>query len=362
MINREIYILIVDDNSTNLQLVGQMLKKQGFRISAAKDGQTAINQMKSNPFDLVLLDVMMPEMDGIEACKRIKAIEKLKDIPIIFLTAKTHPEDIVEGFQVGGVDYVTKPFNEAELLARVNTHLELYFSKQKIIELNRNRDFIYSIIAHDIKRPFSKISQLISFLNEGALSPDSPEFRDLMVLLEKQNTGTMKLIENLLEWTSVLKKDTFRVKPNNIYEAVGYAVAFHAQSAKEKGIEIINNIPEEATAMFESHSFGTILRNLIDNAIKFTRDNGKITLDVQESGTKVKVRVSDTGVGMRHEVISNILHMNEYHASEGTKKEIGTGIGLQIVKDLIKKNNGMLQIESTMQKGSTFSVLLNKQA
>lgn len=361
MKHSDIYILIVDDNPTNLQLVGQILKKQGFQISVAKDGQTALNQLAGNVFHLVLLDVMMPEMDGIETCKRIKSNEKLKDIPIIFLTARTHPEDIVEGFDAGGVDYITKPFNEAELLARVKTHLDLFFSKKKIVELNKNRDFIYSIIAHDIKRPFNKISQLISFLKEGDLSPDSNDFHDLLGLLEKHNSATMQLIENLLDWTSILKSDSLKIEENNVYDAVGYAVAFHMQNAKEKNIEIINKIPEESTALFESNSFGTIMRNLIDNAIKFTPENGTITLDVRDSGTKTMVFITDTGTGMKEEVIDKILHKNEYYTSPGTKSEAGTGIGLQIVKDLIRKNNGMLKIESELLKGSTFAVLLNNQ-
>lgn len=361
MKNSNTFILVVDDNPTNLQLVGQMLKREGFQISVAKDGQTALNQLSSNTFDLVLLDIMMPEMDGIETCKRIKSTEKLKDIPVIFLTAKTHPEDIVEGFQAGGVDYITKPFSEAELLARVNTHLELYFSKKKIVELNRNRDFIYSIIAHDIKSPFNKISQLISFLNEGMLSPDSQDFRKLMGLLEQHNTATMKLIENLLEWTSIIKSDAITIKPNSIYDAVGYAVAFHTQNAREKNIEIINNIPEQSMALFESNSFGTIMRNLIENAIKFTPENGTITLDVMAAGAKTQVLVSDTGIGMDKETIGKILHKNEFYTSLGTKNETGTGIGLQIVKDLVKKNNGVLIIDSEVSQGSTFSVLLNSQ-
>ena len=361
MKNNNTFILVVDDNPTNLQLVGQMLKREGFQISVAKDGQTALNQLSSNAFDLVLLDIMMPEMDGIETCKRIKSTEKIKDIPVIFLTAKTHPEDIVEGFQAGGVDYITKPFSEAELLARVNTHLELYFSKKKIVELNRNRDFIYSIIAHDIKRPFSKISQLISFLNEGMLSPDSQDFRQLIDLLEQHNTSTMKLIENLLEWTSILKSDALSVKPNSIYDVAGYAVAFHTQNAREKKIEIINKIPEQSMALFESNSFGTIMRNLIENAIKFTPENGTITLDTMAVGTKTHVLVSDTGIGMDKETIGKILHENEFHTSLGTKNETGTGIGLQIVKDLVKKNNGVLIIDSKVSQGSTFSVLLNNQ-
>lgn len=127
----------------------------------------------------------------------LKSQQATKDIPVIFLTAITETKNIVKGFELGGVDYITKPFFKEELLSRVKSHLDLYISKKQIIEYNRNRDFIYSIIAHDIKSPFNKTSQLLALLKEGDINPASNEFAELITLLDEQNTNALKIINNL---------------------------------------------------------------------------------------------------------------------------------------------------------------------
>ncbi len=130
-------ILIVDDVPTNIQIVANILKSQGYSMAYAQSGNTAIELAMSNPFDLILLDIMMPEMDGFEVCRRLKDNPATKDIPVLFLTAKTETESIVQGFDTGAVDYVVKPVNEAELIARVKTHLALYSTRKKLMEMNR---------------------------------------------------------------------------------------------------------------------------------------------------------------------------------------------------------------------------------
>jgi len=132
---QDIHILVVDDNQENLRVVSNYLKESGFKIALAMNGEEALKILSSDKIDLILLDVMMPGMDGFEVCGKLKQDQKLKDIPIIFLTAKTETEDIVKGFQAGGVDYITKPFRKEELHARVNCHVELklmrdYFRNQ----------------------------------------------------------------------------------------------------------------------------------------------------------------------------------------------------------------------------------------
>ncbi|MCF6247456.1 MAG: response regulator [Desulfobacula sp.] len=118
-------VLAVDDKPRNLQFLGKLLSDNGYEVGMAQSGRKALNFVKKNEPDLILLDIMMPDLDGYEVCKRLKADYSAQQIPIIFLTAKTEPKDIVKGFDVGGVDYVTKPFNSAELLARIHTHIEI---------------------------------------------------------------------------------------------------------------------------------------------------------------------------------------------------------------------------------------------
>ena len=142
--NKKFNILIVDDASKNIQVVANILKQEGYQMAFARNGKTALSRAETMPFDLILLDIMMPEMDGYEACERLKKNPETKDIPVIFLTAKTDKESVLKGFGLGAVDYVTKPFNAAELLARVKTHLELKLAKE---DLRNSRDQLQELNA-----------------------------------------------------------------------------------------------------------------------------------------------------------------------------------------------------------------------
>jgi len=153
-------ILIVDDIPKNIQVLGTILREKGYEINVATNGKEAIETAQKVMPDIILLDIMMPIMDGKEACKILKANEQTKSIPIIFLTAKTESQDILEGFELGASDYVTKPFNSGELLARVNTHLEIALNRKKIAEQNIDRKILIQVIGHDLTNPLSGIQNI----------------------------------------------------------------------------------------------------------------------------------------------------------------------------------------------------------
>ena len=173
-------ILIVDDIPKNLQVLSSILSFEGYQISFASSGSQALNIIETSLPDLILLDIMMPIMDGYEVCKILKSNPRTKDIPIIFLTGKVEAEDIVHGLKIGAVDYITKPFNSAELLSRVHTHIELKLSrdaivkynyeleesKKQLLELNASKDKFFSIIAHDLRSPFTGFIGLSQLLSE----------------------------------------------------------------------------------------------------------------------------------------------------------------------------------------------------
>ncbi len=148
-------ILIVDDVPRNIQIISTVLKLQEYQMAFARSGAAALEMVKKNLPDLILLDIMMPDMDGYETCRRLKndpCFESgAKETPVIFLTGKTDSDSVVKGFEIGGVDYITKPFRTSELLARVQTHLQLKFAQEKLQEANAAKDRFFSIIAHDLK-------------------------------------------------------------------------------------------------------------------------------------------------------------------------------------------------------------------
>src|SRR5262249_11632109 len=161
-------ILVVDDVVQNLQVVGTMLRNEGYDVMPASSGPQALERVRVRLPDLILLDLMMPEMDGLEVCRRLKADPQNRQIPIIFLTASNEMEHLVKGFEAGAVDYVTKPFNGAELLARVRTHLELKLARERLREMNDEKNEFMGIAAHDLRNPLSAIRGYAEMMLEDA--------------------------------------------------------------------------------------------------------------------------------------------------------------------------------------------------
>ncbi len=353
------HILIVDDNLKNLQVTAKLLKEKNYLISLAQSGKSALLQLQQYPPDLILLDIMMPEMDGLEVCRKIKGDEKHKEIPVIFLTAKNETIDVVEGFNVGGVDYISKPFKREELLIRVKNHLELANSKKKIIEMNKTRDKLYSIIAHDIRSPLSNISMVIQAISDKIISTDSEDFTEIINGLSDSTQHTLTLLGNLLKWTE-LQSDSITLSPTtlSVYPIIVDCVNLLKANAESKDIIINLNIQESTSAYFDELSIHTVFRNLLANAIKFTSSNGEINISSTENTEFVRISVKDNGTGIKEDVLEKIFKKHEPHTTPGTNKEQGTGLGLFVVKDFIAKNNGILHIKSKLGEGTEIIVSL----
>lgn len=351
------HILIIDDNLVNLLLASKVLESDGYITSTAESGKEGIELLESHGASLILLDIMMPEMDGFEVCRKIKDVEKWKEIPIIFLTANSQTEDLVSGFNAGGVDYITKPFRAEELLVRVKTHLEVAESRRKILEMNKTRDNLYSIIAHDIRSPLSGILQTIDAIEQGYFDPCSEDFKEIIHQLRIRTFDTSVLLNSLLQWTK-LQGQSIEIQPKetNINKLIANCIQLLEPIATNKNITISAGITNEEFAWCDEVSIQTVFRNIISNAIKFTPNNGSITILSSEKNNMLAVSIKDTGVGMTEETIQKIFEKEEHFSTCGTDNEQGTGLGLIMVKDFVKKNNGKITVQSTLGEGSTFTV------
>lgn len=354
-------ILIVDDNQINLQVVSSFLKELNYNIAISLDGFDAIKILKDTQIDLIVMDVMMPQMDGFETCKKIKEDDRLKDIPIIFLTAKNQTKDIVEGFQAGGVDYVSKPFNGEELKMRIKTHLELADAKQTIVQFHKTRDRIYSILAHDIRSPLASISMLLDGLAGKYIESSGPNFDKLITEISLSTKNTLTLIQNILEWTKT-QSDTIALYPETIdmQMIVEKCVSLLALNFQEKKIQLHFSIPYKTEAFVDETTVSNIFRNLISNAIKFTNKGGNVSISSNETDEYVSIIIQDTGIGMPPQIIEKIFERDEHYTCRGTNNEKGTGLGLYMVKDFVKLNKGILKVESEIDKGTIFTISLPK--
>ena len=368
-------ILIVDDIPKNLQLLSSILSAEGYQIAFASNGHQALSVVESTSPDLILLDIMMPEMDGYEVCSKLKQNPKTAHIPIIFLTGRVETEDVVKGFQVGAVDYITKPFNTVELLVRVKTHIDLKLSKDELFKKNEQltsykseleqlvatKDKFFSIIAHDLRGPFSGFLGLSEILmNEYELL----EKEDVIQISESMNKAAKRLfefLENLLEWSST-QTGKLELHPTNldISTIANKTIAILSTTANEKKISLSSNIPSNTYVFADSNIAFTILRNLVSNSIKFTNSDGYIIISTTESENFISISVADNGIGMNDDIKAKLFKVDKKYSSHGTNNETGTGLGLILCKELVEKSGGTISVESTPNIGSTFTFSLPK--
>lgn len=355
-------ILIVDDTSKNIQVLGNILHSKGYNIHVSSSGEEALESVKVNPPDLILLDIHMPGMDGFEVCKILKLNPATKDIPIIFLTVIIDHDKIMQGFEFGAVDYITKPFNIPELTARVATHIEIKQSREKLIELNATKDKFFGIIAHDLRNPFSGIIGVSNIMKKILLDDDgknSPQLLSYAKLILESSESALSLLENLTQW-AISQTGKIRVIPQYlpVKDLIIYSISIIHAIAVKKNITIENNVDESYKVYADIELASTIIRNLMTNAIKFTYPNGKIIVSAQEKEEFLEISIQDTGVGMNSKNLEKIFRIDSKFSSPGTEKEKGTGLGLILCKEFVKIQAGTIWVESEEGKGSTFTFTL----
>jgi len=352
-------VLIVDDVTKNIQLVANFLKQAGYEINFAVSGKAALDHVKKETFDLILLDIMMPEMDGFEVCKKLKSKNETSEIPVIFLTAKTDIDSVTKAFQAGGVDYITKPFNKAELLARVQTHLEMQQQKRNLKELNATKDKFFSIIAHDLRSPLNQLLGLSEILQKEI---ESERINDVIMLTNLINDSAKSgrlLLENLLEWSrSQTGSINFNPEVLDLLKITNEVIMLYENNAKQKNIIIKLKIKKRDTAIADSNMVKTILRNLLSNSIKFTNEGGKISIEVNSAKGMVIYSVIDNGIGIGDNDIDKLFRIDLNPKTIGISKEKGTGLGLILCKEFVEMNAGKIWVESEFGKGSTFKFSL----
>ncbi|MGM0650958.1 MAG: hybrid sensor histidine kinase/response regulator [Bacteroidota bacterium] len=350
-------ILIVDDIPQNIQIVATALQNAGYDISFAQNGHKALTLCDNENFDLILLDIMMPDMDGIEVCKKLKAQQRFQDLPVIFLTAKTDSDSITTAFEAGGVDYVTKPIKTAELLARVKNHLTLREQKKQLKQLIDTKDKFFSIISHDLRSPFTGLLGFSELLLEEHKKTNPINLQNYYQLIYKSAKQGYDLLVNLLEWS---KTQTGSINLNPEYISLNYIIQdtinLLYNVAAKKQIQISKEYEtDDITVYADKNMLKTILRNLINNAIKYTEKNGNIHISATRNNGFASISVIDNGVGISKEKQKDLFLIDKKSSTKGTNKETGTGLGLIICKEFIEQHGGTINVASEEGKGSTFS-------
>ena len=353
-------ILIVDDTHSNLQLLVSMLKDYGYKARPVSSGPAGIRAAQSSPPDLILLDINMPQIDGYEVCKRLKADEKLKSIPVIFISGLNEPLDKVRAFQVGGVDYITKPFEVEEVAARVDTHLNLRRQREalaanveRLHELERMRDALTQMIVHDMRSPLLALQLSIDVACESA--PSNPVLNKVLTTARHSTVFLVEMVSQILD-LSQLEAGALEIKktPEDLVELARTAIDHCHYLAADKNVELLGakTVPIEC----DGGLIQRVIGNLVGNALKFTPPRGKISVTVRVSRMLARVSVQDNGPGIAKENFTRIF--DKFVQIEGPDRRKGSGLGLAFVKLAAEAHGGKVGLESELGVGSTFWVEL----
>ncbi|MDZ8108014.1 MAG: hybrid sensor histidine kinase/response regulator [Nostoc sp. DedQUE12a] len=362
-------ILAVDDTRDNLILVQTILESEGYEVDLACDGITALRKIEQSPPDLILLDVMMPGIDGYEVTRRIRNNREITSyIPILLITA-FHESSVVEGLDAGADDFIRKPFDTDELLARVRSLLRLKHSLDEQQKMARQREDFVSRLTHDLRTPLVAADRMLNLFEMETFCKISPEMKKAIAVMIRSNENLMQMVNTLLEvYRFEAGKKTLNWELCDWPEIAQEVVSEIMPLTNEKGLTLKVDTsgldPKDKNAgrvMGDRLELRRVLYNLIANAIKFT-DIGGITVRIFEKSPNSKhqdwvtIEVEDTGYGIAPEDQATIFE----RFRQGRNKRSGSGLGLHLSHRIVEAHTGTIQVTSEIGKGSLFTVQLPK--
>ncbi len=355
-------ILIVDDTLQNIQVLGRILREANYRIAVATNGEEGIKAAVQEKPDLILLDVMMPVLDGFAAAAQLKTQKSTRDIPIIFLTAKVEPEDLIQGFDLGAVDYVTKPFHPKELLIRVRTHLELCQSRKIIQEQSQNQKELLHILCHDLANSFSGFRGML------LITEDLETFLELKPSLLQAAQNSLDII-NLVRKIRAIEENKISIELSsyNLSQLVDTSVQMLKPRWQEKQISFSIQIPTDLKVQVEEVSFvNSVLNNLLTNSIKFSYAGSQVDIKAETQEGRVWMEIQDRGIGMSPQLCQDIFDLSKVTHRPGTEGEDGVGFGMPLIKKFVTLYQGEIEASSKdeanypQERGTTFTLILNQ--
>jgi len=353
-------LLVVDDQESNIQVIGAALGQLGFEILPATSGAQAFQRLGVRQPDLILLDLLMPEMDGFEVCRRIRENPQWAEIPMIFLSSADDKLLIVRALESGGVDYITKPFNHAELVTRVRTHLALKKARDELKQLAEDRDELLGILTHDLKNHLGGMDMSAQLLRDRTEAMADPKLRLMAENISHSSSQMLAFVKEFLANASADHGLDLKTEPVNLSDAAARAVQQHQEAAKGKQLVLKVVLPPDGMLVqADGAALNQVLDNLLSNAIKFSPPDKQIRLTVCPPGIKyVECQVQDEGPGFSETDKTRMFRRYGRLSARPTGGEPSTGLGLSIVKKLVQAMHGELSCQSTLGNGATFAFRL----
>ncbi|MBL9199198.1 MAG: hybrid sensor histidine kinase/response regulator [Opitutaceae bacterium] len=355
-------ILIVDDDRLSIRILGGILKTDGYLWSEAHTGEGALAAYTTYQPDLILMDVLMPGIDGFETCRRLKQSYGEKSPPVIFITAKTDSEDVVKGLSAGGVDYLPKPFKPKEVLARIRSHLQSQALLEQLSKANAAKNRFLGMCAHDLRNPLASIRGITEFLRDGALGPLNADQLDMVQTIHSASQSMLDMVNELLDVATiesgVLKLER---KSHNLAELVAKSVALTNMEAAKKKTHVTFEPPATAIApAIDAAKMKQVVDNLLSNAVKYSPPGSAITVHAGADPALgiCSVAVRDQGPGIPDSERDKLFKDFGRLSSKPTGGEKSTGLGLAIVRKIVEAHDGTITAENLPGRGCEFRFTL----
>jgi two-component system sensor histidine kinase/response regulator len=360
-------VLIVDDVVDNLHMLTDMLEAQGHEVRIAMSGREALDKINEKHPDLILLDIQMPGMTGYEVCEKVKAKKETQDIPVIFLSALQESADILKGFEVGGVDYVSKPFQFREVVARVQSQMAVSQQRRELEDLRTRdqqqfrmiagaKDNFFRAASHDLKNPLTGVLLYVQMLRSNP-PQNQAELNNALNDIENSARKMQSLVSDILDLTQMQVGSLMSFIEQPIQTILLKVMKNFDVLAREKNIQLFLKMPDEEIQMpVDGNYFERMIDNLVSNAIKYTPHDGQVSVQMQVAEDCLQIRVSDTGIGIPEDDLSNIFEAFYRVKKPSHRKESGTGLGLSIVAAIAEEHHGSIDVESVEGEGTSFTL------
>lgn len=341
-------ICVVDDEEMSEKMLTLILRIEKYNVISASSGKNALKLLEQKIPDLILLDIDMPEMNGLELLTIIKSKSELKEIPVIFISAHQDIDTKVEGLRLGAIDFISKPFQNPEVITRVKVHLENSLLHKQLKELNNKKNTFFSIIAKDMKDDLDEIFSRITDLQDFINSNDLKAAKDSLSKLNKFNNETKSYLKNLIYWsrleTNLIKLTSEKVSISKVMNDI---LKSYSEAILTKKIIIENDLtPNEVFALADEYSLRIILENLFSNAIKFTNYHEFVKIKTAFDSDKITLTIINKGMFFTKSIQDKIFNF-EYHLDRQlSDTEKGSGLGLALCKELVEKNGGLFWINA----------------
>jgi two-component system sensor histidine kinase/response regulator len=347
-------ILIVDDEPINIFFLEGILSEEGFEVITAKNGEEALAKVSQYCPDTILLDIMMPGMSGIEVLEKLMANPQTSHIPVIMVTAKSDAEDVQLALNKGAIEYVKKPVNEMEMLARLRTVLRLKEKEDQLKEQLHSKEGFISMLSHDMRTPLLSVAGLAEMLlnDEG-----NDKHKQILQTIIHSSNFIVDYFNKLLNWSNLGAKELKLNKENvQLLEVMKSAQVIYSLQVKDKKQNLVIDCDPDITVQVDASYFQQVINNLLGNAIKYTPEGGDIVLSASRNENTLKITVSDTGIGITDISQEELFGATFHKSTRGTRGEKGTGVGLRICKIITEAHGFDLSYQSESGKGTKFII------